>query len=148
LSDFAPETRFSPVLSVYNEASISKVERVVFLSGKLYYDLAKTAETRGLAERVVFVRLEELCPFPFKEVASIVKKLSSAKQFLWVQEEARNQGAWSHVEQRFSSVMTSLGMGKTVEYRGRPVSAVPAIGTGRLHTLEHASVLDQAFEGL
>ncbi|KAG8904913.1 hypothetical protein FRB99_001011 [Tulasnella sp. 403] len=96
LEEFGPGTRFKPVLASFGGG---KVERIILLTGKLYYDLAKEVVSRGLEERVVLIRLEELCPFPFAELASTLEPfLSSAKEIFWVQEEARNQGGWPHAK--------------------------------------------------
>ncbi|KAG8901560.1 hypothetical protein FRC00_006296 [Tulasnella sp. 408] len=149
LDDMKPGTRFQPVLSTFGEG---QVERVILLSGKLYYDLAKEVTTRGLADRVALIRLEELCPFPFFELADALRPfVATATDFIWIQEEPRNQGAWGHVSDRLRAVFASLELGgkvKQVQYRGRPESAVPATGVARWHAAEHAGLLRGAFEGL
>ncbi|KIO24447.1 hypothetical protein M407DRAFT_212813 [Tulasnella calospora MUT 4182] len=149
LDDMKPGTRFQPVLSTFGEG---QVERVILLSGKLYYDLAKEVTTRGLADRVAVIRLEELCPFPFFELADALRPfVATATDFIWIQEEPRNQGAWGHVSERLRAVFASLKLGgkvKQVQYRGRSESAVPATGVAKWHAAEHAGLLRGAFEGL
>jgi len=148
LDDLGPGTQFQPVLSTFGGAGPSNVERVIFVSGKLYYDLAKEAATRNLADRVVLIRLEELCPFPFTELEVALRPFKgTANRFVWVQEEPRNQGAWSHVSERLSRVTAQLG-GSLVEYRGRPESAVPATGVAKWHAAQHACLVQGAFEGM
>lgn len=121
----------------------------MLLSGKVYYELAKEASARGLTERVALIRLEELCPFPFVELASALEPLRHVQEFVWIQEEPRNQGAWTHVSERLRGVFASLGMqDTTVEYRGRPTSAVPATGVSKWHAAEHVALMQRAFEGL
>lgn len=151
LSELTPGTRFRPVLSTIEDAAshASKVERVVLLSGKLYYDLAKEIAAKGLTERVALIRLEELCPFPFVELASALGPLRNAQDFVWIQEEPRNQGAWTHVSERIKAVFSSMGLpAKEVRYGGRPSSAVPATGVAKWHTAEHAALLKRSVEGL
>lgn len=148
----APGTQFQPVLSTLGEADPSRAERVIFVAGKLYYDLAKEVAARELKDRVVLIRLEELCPFPFAELESALKPFAQngrAPQLVWVQEEPRNQGAWGHVHERLKVVIEkAMGNGQAVEYRGRPESAVPATGVGRWHAAEHSKLVNGAFEGL
>lgn len=150
LGELGPGTRFRPVLSTIDEANASRVERVVLLSGKLYYDIVKEVAARGLSDRVALIRLEELCPFPFVELASVLEPFGNAEEFLWMQEEARNQGAWPHVMPRLEEVFASLHPSKrvVVKYRGRPMSAVPATGVSRWHAAEHAAIVDGAVLGL
>lgn len=138
------------MLSTIASNDASKVERVVLLTGKVYYDLAKEVSARGLSERVALIRLEELCPFPFTELASALEPLRTAREFVWVQEEARNQGAWTHVSERLATVLSTLGLPQTtkVDYRGRPESAVPATGVSKWHAAEHAALIKGALEGL
>ena len=123
----------------------------MFLSGKLYYDLVKERLARGLDESVAFVRIEELSPFPFYELEEVVLDLKGAKEYLWVQEEPRNQGAWGHVRERIGRVLKGV-VGRIGEeelgYRGRKESAVPAPGVGRLYVVQQKEVVDSVFEGL
>ncbi|KAG8920567.1 hypothetical protein FRC02_000832, partial [Tulasnella sp. 418] len=149
LIDMESGTKFMPVLSTVG-GDHSKIERVILLSGKLYYDLQREVMTKGLSERVALIRLEELCPFPFTQLAKALQPLSSAKDFVWVQEEPRNQGAWTHVSERLRSVFehTEALKGKVVRYHGRRESAVPATGVAKWHAAEHASILEGALAGL
>jgi len=144
-----PGTTFQPVLSNLSPNDAAKVERVILLSGKLYYDLAKEAASRELGQRVALIRVEELCPFPFAQLRSILQPFASANDIIWIQEEPRNQGAWTHVSERIGTVLESLGLpAKRLRYMGRKESAVPATGVARWHAAEHASLVKGAFEGL
>ena len=108
------------------------VDRVVFVSGKLYYDLVKARAERGLASHVAIVRVEELCPFPFEAIGAVIRGYGAVNpdlSFAWVQEEARNQGAWPHVSPRLGAVMEDAGLSSTrISYIGRRESEVPAVG--------------------
>ncbi|KAG9031063.1 hypothetical protein FRB95_003174 [Tulasnella sp. JGI-2019a] len=149
LSELTQGTRFRPVLSTVEIGGTNKVERVILLSGKLYYDLAKEVAAKGLTDRVALIRLEELCPFPFVELASALEPLRNAQEFIWIQEEPRNQGAWTHVSERLKTTFLSMGLSaKEVHYKGRPASAVPATGVAKRHAAEHAVLLAGAVEGL
>jgi probable 2-oxoglutarate dehydrogenase E1 component DHKTD1 len=119
----------------------SRAERVILVSGKLYYDLVKEREARGLGERVAIVRVEELCPFPFEALHHVLSGVTSDVR--WVQEEPRNQGAWTHVSPRAAQVLK-----KPLEYHGRGEDAVSAPGVGKLYREQQEMVVKGAFDGL
>jgi len=139
LSDLEERQTFQPVLrDPLVEAH--HAERVVLVSGKLYYDLVKEREARGLGERVALVRLEELCPFPFDALREVLR---GAGEVRWVQEEPRNQGAWTHVAARAAQVL-----GRPLVYHGRREDAVPAPGVGKLYRIQQEAVINGVYEGL
>ena len=144
----APNTRFQPVLDD-PISDTSKVDRVVLLTGKLYYDLTKERETRNLSDRVALIRLEELSPFPFDELHAALKRYTKARQIVWVQEEPRNQGAFTYIEPRVNNLLGERLKTKfRIGYRGRDEDAVPATGTGVVYKAQQEKVLKSAFEGL
>lgn len=143
-----PNTRFRPVLDD-PIADASKVDRVVLLTGKLYYDLLKERQTRNLSDRVALIRLEELSPFPFDDLHAALKRYTKAKEIVWVQEEPRNQGAFTYIEPRVNNLLAGRLRTKVrIGYRGRGEDAVPATGTGIVYKAQQEQVLRSAFEGL
>ncbi|KAK2467971.1 hypothetical protein APHAL10511_000266 [Amanita phalloides] len=154
LADLEPNTRFQPVLADHTRSNPDTVQRVVFLSGKIYYELVKARETRGLDDTVALVRIEELAPFPFRHLADVLAKYGNAKECYFVQEEPRNQGVWPHVKDRIGFVLEWMeGTGKLklkrgVEYKGRKESALPAPGIGKIYGTQQKMVMESAFEGL
>ena len=142
------DTRFKPVLDD-PMTDTSKVDRVVLLTGKLYYDLIKERQTRNLSDRVALIRLEELSPFPFEELHAILKRYTKARQIVWVQEEPKNQGAFTYIEPRVNNLLAEALKTKfRIGYRGRDEDAVPASGTGVIYKAQQEKVLKSAFEGL
>jgi probable 2-oxoglutarate dehydrogenase E1 component DHKTD1 len=137
---------FKPVLDD-TEADPSTVSRVVLLSGKLYYDLVKERATRGLDARVALVRVEELCPFPFTILEDVLKSYTNANEVFWVQEEPRNQGAFTHIAPRVASILDNLDMPR-LKFKGRKEAAVPAPGANKTYQTEQRDVLSMAFDGL
>lgn len=101
----APGTTFQPVLQDASIKDTSKVEKVVFLSGKFYYDLVKEREARGYTDRVALVRVEELSPFPKKELLKEIEKYHGASEFVWCQEEPQNAGAYSFMAPRLAQLL-------------------------------------------
>lgn len=151
LSELEPGSKFKPVLEDPLIKDKSRVQRVVFLSGKLYYDLVKERQARSLDDDVALIRIEELSPFPFHHLEESLLPLRSAEEFMWVQEEPRNQGAWNHVKERIGTVLSIIGVAqgeRALEYRGRNESAVPAPGIGKLYAAQQKKVVDSVFEGL
>jgi 2-oxoglutarate decarboxylase len=128
---------FRPVLT--DAQRPDSADRIVFCSGKVYYDLAKHREDNGLTN-VELVRLEQLYPFPRDVLAAIVARNPDAK-LVWCQEEPRNMGPWPFLLQRFGD------LGWTVAYAGRPQSSSPATGSYRRHGAEQAYLVKRALEG-
>ncbi|KAG0366465.1 dehydrogenase E1 and transketolase domain-containing protein 1 [Gamsiella multidivaricata] len=143
LKDMGPGTTFEPVLGdSKTEQDPSAVERVLFVSGKLYYDLVKERESKGVDEKVALVRVEELSPFPKDGLKQQIETYSDAKEFTWIQEEPQNGGAYSFMEPRIRQLLpekVSLG------YIGREPSAAPATGIAIVHRKESAGILARAF---
>jgi len=139
-SELEEPYKFKPVLPD-PVVGASHAKRVILVSGKLYYDLVKEREVRGLGERVAIVRVEELCPFPFEELGQVLRGVTGDVR--WVQEEPCNQGAWTHIYPRVAHVFK-----KPPEYHGRVVDAVPAPGVGKLYGKQQEMVVKGAFDGL
>lgn len=129
-------------------AKAEAVERVVFLSGKVYYDLVKERQSQGLVDKVAFLRIEELSPFPFRELSDALKGYPNAKQFFWLQEEPRNQGAWTHVASRLDTVLAELGYQARVTYSGRKEAPMPAPGIAKIYAVQQKEVLTAVFRDL
>ncbi|KAI0353832.1 dehydrogenase E1 and transketolase domain-containing protein 1 [Trametes cingulata] len=147
LEELSSGSRFRPVLDDPAITDTSAVSRVVCLTGKLYYDLVKERQKRQLDGRVAFVRVEELSPFPFHATLDVLSRYDGAQEVVWLQEEPRNQGAWTHVEPRLNAVLERLGRQK-VTYRGRKEDAVPAPGIASAYSAQQKAVIDSAFHGL
>jgi 2-oxoglutarate dehydrogenase E1 component len=117
-----------------------KVRRIVLCSGKVYYDLVEDAAKRGVND-VAIIRVEQLYPFPRKEVAVELAKYPAAQELFWCQEEPMNQGAWYQIEHHLLNV---LGEGRSLHYAGRTRSPAPAAGHLATHLVEQAALVEQA----
>lgn len=121
-----------------NKAKTKKgIERLVLCSGKVYYDIrTKADEVENLTP---IVRLEQLYPYPAKELGKILKSYPDLKEVVWCQEEPRNQGAWDSTKHRFS---------KFKEYKlsvvSRPSAAAPAVGLHKVHLQQQTTLVQQA----
>ena len=94
IEDFS-NGKFMPVIDTNNN-DVSKIDRLVFCSGKFYYDLLDQKDRLG-RDDVALVRVEQLFPLPVNLIRSIISKYSSAEDFVWAQEEPRNMGAYTHI---------------------------------------------------
>lgn len=114
--------------------------RVVFCSGKIYWELDQEREKLGAAAKHVrLVRVEELYPFPKAQIKALLSK-AQPKEVVWLQEEPRNNGAFSYVE----PLLRSLGV--SVRYIGRAASASPATGSLHTHKRQQETILKAAFQ--
>ncbi|XP_043592397.1 2-oxoglutarate dehydrogenase, mitochondrial isoform X7 [Bombus pyrosoma] len=120
----------------------SNVKRVIFCSGKVYYDLKKARAEKKLDDKVAIVRIEQISPFPYDLVRDEADKYANAK-IVWAQEEHKNQGAWTYVQPRFH---TALNGARSVLYAGRPTGASPATGSKMQHLKELKQLLDDSFD--
>ena len=123
-------SKFNPVNDEWDEdIEPSKVKRVVFCTGKVFFDLRAARRERGIKD-IALVRIAQLYPFPHDHVKAMAEKYASASEVVWCQEEPRNQGAWRWVQHYLLRHMSS---GQKLGYAGRASSASPAAGYKALH---------------
>ncbi len=134
LEEFA-KGRFYPVIDDKN-VDINEVRRIVFCSGKIYYDLLAKKEEFN-AKDIALVRIEQLHPFPIKQVETILKKYKNCLVNLWVQEEPINMGAWRHVYHEFK--------GYEIYPIARLASGSPATGLTKIHQMQQQEIISKVF---
>lgn len=115
------------------------VKRVILCAGQVYYDLAKARADKGLEKDIAIVRVEQLYPFPYEEVAAELKRFPNATEIMWAQEEPKNQGAWYQIRHRLEKV---LGANQRLTTASRSASASPAVG----YAVKHKAGLDGLLE--
>ncbi|MFZ3139312.1 2-oxoglutarate dehydrogenase E1 component [Polaromonas sp.] len=121
-----------------------KVKRIIACSGKVYYDLVKKRQEKGIDDAVI-LRVEQLYPFPHKAFAAELKKYPNATDIVWCQDEPQNQGAWFFVQHYIHENMFD---GQKLGYSGRAASASPAVGYSHLHQEQQKALVDGAFSKL
>ncbi|MFV2093064.1 MAG: 2-oxoglutarate dehydrogenase E1 component, partial [Hyphomicrobiales bacterium] len=136
LEEMGPDTTFHRVLwddaggTRYVKQTLKnddKIRRVIMCSGKVYFDLYKAREERGIDD-IYILRLEQLYPFPTEALGGELKRFKKA-QMMWVQEEPKNMGAWSFAGPNIEALLTVLGARQTRPvYVGRPAMASTAAG--------------------
>ena len=144
LKDFAPGTHFTRVYpEVDTLTNDADVKRVIFTSGKVYYDLLEARREKKIDD-IALVRVEQYYPFPSGEIQAALQKYPNA-EVAWAQEEPKNMGAWSFIGPRIAEVMDGSGRGTNrIRYLGRAEAASPAEGYMKLHTKAQSAVIESA----
>ena len=137
------EGAFQPVIPETDDLDPHHVQRVVFCSGKVYYDLRAARRERGIQD-VAIVRIEQLYPFPHEDYKAQIVKYKGASQIVWCQEEPGNQGAWHRIQHYLLRHMLPH---QKLAYALRPSSASPAAGYLALHTEQQKAVIEAALVG-
>lgn len=136
--DFEPGNSFQTYFDdpAVNAKNIKKVKRVLFCSGKIYYDLL-AKKTKDKRDDVAIVRIEQLYPFPPEHMEHLLKRYAKAEK-CWVQEEPENMGPWRYAH-------SHLGL-TDFKYIGRGAKASPATGFKKIHEVQQAEVVNSAFD--
>ena len=115
------------------------VKRVIFCTGKIFYDLAAYRSEHGIKD-VAIIRIEQLYPFHRDMVAMMSDAYDHATDIIWCQEEPLNMGAWTYIWPRLEEAT-----GKKVRYAGREAASSPAAGSKAMHYREQKALISQAF---
>lgn len=119
-----------------------KVNKVIFCSGKVFYDLKKYKEQNNIIDTAI-VRLEQYYPFSEEQVKNIIQSYSNAKKIVWVQEEPRNMGAWNFLWHRLNDLLLP---NQKLFCSSRPESASPAVGSNKISNQQQKFLVINAFE--
>ncbi|XP_053161746.1 2-oxoglutarate dehydrogenase-like, mitochondrial isoform X3 [Hemicordylus capensis] len=117
------------------------VKRVIFCTGKVYYDLIKERKNQDLEKEVAITRLEQISPFPFDLLKMEIEKYAKA-DLVWCQEEHKNMGYYDYVKPRFRTLVNHT---RPIWYVGREPAAAPATGNKNTHLVSLRRFLDTAF---
>ena len=134
MADFS-EGEFQEVID--DTIAADQVKRVVFCTGKFYYDLLDERSKNG-RDDVALVRIEQLFPLHEEKIEKIIRRYVNAEDYIWAQEEPRNMGAWGYMLQRFEL--------KDLKVRSRKYYAVPAAGSSTRFKLRHRRVMESVFD--
>ncbi|MER8120165.1 multifunctional oxoglutarate decarboxylase/oxoglutarate dehydrogenase thiamine pyrophosphate-binding subunit/dihydrolipoyllysine-residue succinyltransferase subunit, partial [Streptomyces sp. NPDC094031] len=140
---------FQPVIGDAT-AEAAAVRKVVFCTGKVYYDLEAERKKRGATDTAI-IRIERLYPLPGAELQAEVNKYPNAEKYLWVQEEPANQGAWPFIALNLIdhldlAVGADIPAGERLRRISRPHSSSPAVGSAKRHQAEQEQLVREVFE--
>jgi len=139
---------FRELLDDATVADPRKVNRVLFCSGQVYYDLVAAREGRKIDD-VAIVRLEQIYPFPVDQVVALLERYPESADLAWVQEEPRNMGAWRFVQEQVQPLLDAAERSpRVLQYVGRAASASPSSGFLKRHQQQTAELLDEALARL
>ena len=138
VEDFTQGT-FQPVIDDERGLNKANVKRVLFCSGKIYWDLLAEAEKRN-DQHTAIVRVEQLYPTPVDEIKATYAQYPGA-ELVWVQDEPANQGPWTYIGLFLPKYMG----GQVAQLVSRPASASPATGSAKRHAVEQADLVERAF---
>jgi len=119
----------------------ANVKRIIFCSGKVYYDLVKERAARGFDDSVAIARLEQIAPFPYDEVIPEMEKYPNAEVY-WAQEEHKNMGGYDYCKPR---LRTASNWERRVHYAGRGPAAAAAAGSKQVHKMEFDKLMNDCF---
>ena len=142
-NDDFTRARFSEVLETPAPAGAGNARRVIFCTGKVYYDLLK-ARDANQADDTALVRIEQLYPLNAEMLRAVLAPYANAENWVWCQEESQNMGAWSFIAPLLAEFLPA---GKKLVYAGRNASASPAVGAKTLHDREQKQLVAEAFGG-
>ncbi|SFE35865.1 2-oxoglutarate dehydrogenase E1 component [Alteribacillus iranensis] len=121
-----------------------KVTRLIFASGKVAIDMHEALDEENTPEWLHIVRIEELYPFPEKEIKKILSRYKNVKEFKWVQEEPQNMGAWHYIQPLLREVAPD---GVKTRYIGRRRRSSPSEGDPKTHRAEQSRIVNEALTG-
>jgi 2-oxoglutarate dehydrogenase E1 component len=133
---------FEVVLDDPAKPEPKRVDRLLLCSGKIFYALEKAREERTRDE-VAIVRVEQLYPFPARELRAIFERYARAEDVAWVQEEPANMGAWTFLRSQLEAHRLDA---RPLRYVGREEAASPATGSYKIHQAEENAILDEALK--
>lgn len=143
--DEIAKSNFQEILNDPFITDAKKVEKIVFVSGKLYYELLEEREkTRELS--TALVRLEQISPFPAHKAKEIFQQYANAKKVVWTQEEPKNMGSFQFVYFKFAELMNQMGLKASFSYVGRPERSSPATGSIYRHRAEQQQIIADVFK--
>ncbi len=134
--------RFEVIIPEIEAIDVEKTRRVVFCSGKVYYDLLEAREVNAIAD-IAIIRIEQLYPFPITEYADVIAQYRHVEEIVWCQEEPQNQGAWYQIKHRLQE---PLGDHQQLYYAGRQGAAAPASGIFKVHLQQQQALVDAALD--
>jgi len=122
----------------------SDAQRVVFCSGKVYFDLLDEKEKTN-DKSVALVRVEQLYPYPDKQIVEALNSFKKATSFVWAQEEPQNMGAYWYIAPKLKSSLQKCGKTEPLYYAGRPEKSSPATGAPHVHKEEQDNIIKACF---
>jgi 2-oxoglutarate dehydrogenase E1 component len=136
------EGRFNLIIPEIEQIHTDATRRIVFCSGKVYYDLLESRQVHGIDD-IALIRIEQLYPFPIEEYAAVIEQYEHVEDIVWCQEEPQNQGAWYQIRHRLQEPLRDH---QQLYYAGRHASAAPASGIFKVHLQQQQALVEAALD--
>ncbi|WP_338521310.1 2-oxoglutarate dehydrogenase E1 component [Candidatus Legionella polyplacis] len=133
--------KFYAIYSKINRIEEKKINKIILCCGKIYYEIFNRIKERSIIN-IHLIRLEQLYPFPKKEILDEIDKFSSVNTVVWCQEEPKNQGAWSYIKINLEEYLRIRD--KHFVYIGRDCLASTAVGNFQRHIVEQKKIIEDA----
>ncbi|MEJ2273670.1 MAG: 2-oxoglutarate dehydrogenase E1 component [Woeseiaceae bacterium] len=134
--------RFETIIPETESVARKKTRRIVFCSGKVYFDLVEAREVNNIRD-IAIIRIEQLYPFPIVQYADIVEEYRHVEEIVWCQEEPQNQGAWYQIKHRLQEPLAGH---QQLYYAGRTSAAAPASGIFKVHLQQQHALVEAALD--
>jgi len=139
LEEFS-EIGFQTVIDDVRIGEKSKIKRIIFCTGKIYYELLAKREKIGI-DNIALVRVEQLYPLDQNLISKIISKYPNVSEYIWMQEETQNMGYWNYMYMQFQEILPNT---HNLKYVGRPASPSTATGSSKMHLAEQELIISQA----
>ncbi len=125
-------------------ASPNDVEKIILLSGKIYWDLISFLREKKVdRSKIAIIRVEQIYPLNKNHLINIIAKYPKSQKLVWFQEEPQNMGAWNFILENLSDILPNS---LSLHYVGRPKSSSPATGSFSMHNKEQLNIIESAIE--
>ncbi|WMY96987.1 MAG: 2-oxoglutarate dehydrogenase E1 component [Arsenophonus sp.] len=141
LSELANGT-FQPIITEISLTDIKNIQRIILCSGKVYYDLLEQ-RIKNQQKNILIIRIEQIYPFPDKDLKKVLESYKHVHDFVWCQEEPLNQGAWFFIKYNIRKIIPKYAL---LKYIGRAESAAPAVGYAFVHQTQQQILIKDALE--
>lgn len=131
---------FQSILSNVHIIKDNNIQKLIFCSGKIYYELLVVLNQYNI-KHIVIIRIEQLYPFPKKEILELLNYYKRIQEINWCQEEPKNQGAWYYMYHQFKTIIPSNVF---LKYIGRDAFAAPAVGCISIHRQQQKKIISDA----
>ena len=137
------------IVPASNDLNENNVRRLIFCSGKVYYDLYEALQKEeDKRDNIAIARVEQFYPFPSDQVRAELERFKTVQDVIWVQEEPRNMGGWTFMQAYIDDLLEKMHgtCEKRVHYVGRMASASTATGSARVHQAEQERLISKALD--
>lgn len=133
---------FKKIINETDKLEFEKIKRIILCSGKIYYDILENRR-KNQKNNIAIIRIEQLYPFPYKDLQKQINDYKNVQDFIWCQEEPYNQGAWMYIKEKIKKLIPKEC---SLIFIGRNASASPAVGFINIHQKQQKKIIKKALK--